>query len=55
MQTAPVSHSGDAADEAAGGDGAMHIYRIDPATRQLRHLEDVPKFVPLQRITALFG
>ncbi|MFJ3727884.1 phytase [Streptomyces sp. NPDC090045] len=29
-------------DEAAGGDGAMHIYRIDPATRQLKRLKDVP-------------
>ncbi|MGW7342295.1 phytase [Streptomyces sp. NPDC054854] len=29
-------------DEAAGGDDAMHVYRIDPATQQLRHLEDVP-------------
>ncbi|GGO58034.1 phytase [Streptomyces lasiicapitis] len=29
-------------DEAAGGDGAMHVYRIDPATRQLKHLKDVP-------------
>ncbi|MEI5102380.1 phytase [Streptomyces sp. PmtG] len=29
-------------DEAAGGDGALHVYRIDPATRQLRHLKDVP-------------
>ncbi|MGW3486071.1 phytase [Streptomyces sp. NPDC001054] len=28
-------------DEAEGGDGAMHIYRIDPATRQLTHLKDV--------------
>ncbi|WP_445269668.1 phytase [Streptomyces sp. DSM 41634] len=29
-------------DEAAGGNGAMHIYRIDPATRQLKRLADVP-------------
>ncbi|MFG3430381.1 phytase [Streptomyces californicus] len=29
-------------DEAAGGDGALHIYRIDPATRKLTHLKDVP-------------
>ncbi|MDD9380726.1 phytase [Streptomyces sp. ZAF1911] len=29
-------------DEAAGGNGAMHIYRIDPATRQLKRLKDVP-------------
>ncbi|MFJ3875901.1 phytase [Streptomyces sp. NPDC090077] len=29
-------------DEAAGGDGAMHVYRIDPATRQLTWLKDVP-------------
>ncbi|WP_370423392.1 phytase [Streptomyces sp. QH1-20] len=28
-------------DEAANGGGAMHIYRIDPATRKLRHLKDV--------------
>ncbi|MER5482049.1 phytase [Streptomyces sp. NPDC002812] len=29
-------------DEAAGGNGAMHIYRIDPVTRQLKRLKDVP-------------
>ncbi|WP_407835581.1 phytase [Streptomyces sp. DSM 116496] len=29
-------------DEASGGNGAMHIYRIDPATRQLKRLKDVP-------------
>ncbi|MEU9163430.1 phytase [Streptomyces sp. NPDC048424] len=29
-------------DEAADGSGAMHIYRIDPATRQLKRLKDVP-------------
>ncbi|MER6319826.1 phytase [Streptomyces sp. NPDC001581] len=29
-------------DEAADGNGAMHIYRIDPATRQLKRLKDVP-------------
>ncbi|RSS40569.1 phytase [Streptomyces sp. WAC08241] len=29
-------------DEAAGGDGALHVYRIDPATRKLTHLKDVP-------------
>ncbi|WP_327411960.1 phytase [Streptomyces sp. NBC_01233] len=29
-------------DEAAGGNGAMHVYRIDPATRQLKRLADVP-------------
>lgn len=29
-------------DEAAGGNGALHIYRIDPATRQLKRLKDVP-------------
>ncbi|WP_327356879.1 phytase [Streptomyces sp. NBC_01304] len=29
-------------DEAAGGNGAMHIYRIDAATRKLTHLKDVP-------------
>ncbi|MFE4257624.1 phytase [Streptomyces sp. NPDC056883] len=29
-------------DEAAGGNGAMHVYRIDPATRQLKRLKDVP-------------
>ncbi|MCS0639476.1 phytase [Streptomyces sp. LP05-1] len=29
-------------DEAAGGDGAMHVYRIDPATRKLTHLKDIP-------------
>ncbi|WP_329388822.1 phytase [Streptomyces sp. NBC_01351] len=29
-------------DEAAGGNGAMHIYRIDPVTRQLKWLKDVP-------------
>ncbi|MFD8972641.1 phytase [Streptomyces sp. NPDC059593] len=29
-------------DEAAGGNGAMHIYRIDPATRRLTWLDDVP-------------
>ncbi|MEU6439058.1 phytase [Streptomyces sp. NPDC047046] len=28
-------------DEAEDGDGAMHIYRIDPATRRLTHLKDV--------------
>ncbi|MBW5486226.1 phytase [Streptomyces bambusae] len=29
-------------DEAAGGSGAMHVYRIDPATRRLTRLKDVP-------------
>lgn len=29
-------------DEAAGGNGAMHVYRIDPATRRLKHLKDIP-------------
>ncbi|MFD9369468.1 phytase [Streptomyces sp. NPDC060020] len=29
-------------DEAADGNGAMHIYRIDPATRRLTWLKDVP-------------
>ncbi|MEU0740835.1 phytase [Streptomyces sp. NPDC006134] len=29
-------------DEAEGGDGALHVYRIDPSTRQLEHLADVP-------------
>ncbi|MEU4659996.1 phytase [Streptomyces sp. NPDC023723] len=29
-------------DEAADGDGAMHVYRIDAATRQLTHLADIP-------------
>lgn len=29
-------------DEAAGGNGAMHVYRIDPATRQLKRLRDIP-------------
>lgn len=29
-------------DEAAGGDGALHVYRVDPATRRLKHLKDVP-------------
>ncbi|MCX5192871.1 phytase [Streptomyces sp. NBC_00249] len=29
-------------DEAADGNGAMHVYRIDPATRQLKRLADVP-------------
>ncbi|MER5929036.1 phytase [Streptomyces sp. NPDC002054] len=29
-------------DEAAGGNGAMHVYRIDPATRQLKRLKDIP-------------
>ncbi|AYV26225.1 3-phytase precursor [Streptomyces sp. ADI95-16] len=29
-------------DEAASGNGAMHIYRIDPATRKLTWLKDVP-------------
>ncbi|WP_282793264.1 phytase [Streptomyces sp. CC224B] len=32
-------------DEAAGGDGALHVYRIDPATRRLKHLADVPTAV----------
>ncbi|MFD8577094.1 phytase [Streptomyces virginiae] len=29
-------------DEAADGNGAMHVYRIDPATRQLKRLRDIP-------------
>lgn len=29
-------------DEAEDGDGALHVYRIDPATRKLTHLKDVP-------------
>ncbi|MEU5808699.1 phytase [Streptomyces sp. NPDC047718] len=29
-------------DEAAGGNGAMHVYRIDPGTRKLTLLKDVP-------------
>ncbi|MET9638159.1 phytase [Streptomyces virginiae] len=29
-------------DEAAGGAGAMHVYRIDPTTRQLKRLRDIP-------------
>ncbi|MGP2439345.1 phytase [Streptomyces sp. JW3] len=29
-------------DEAEDGDGAMHVYRIDAATRQLTHLADIP-------------
>ncbi|MEV7170296.1 phytase [Streptomyces sp. NPDC093224] len=29
-------------DEATGGDGAMHVYRIDPGTRRLTWLADVP-------------
>ncbi|MFF8271565.1 phytase [Streptomyces sp. NPDC016562] len=29
-------------DEAADGNGALHVYRIDPATRKLTWLKDVP-------------
>ncbi|WKX69183.1 phytase [Streptomyces sp. XD-27] len=29
-------------DEAENGNGAMHIYRMDAATRKLKHLKDVP-------------
>jgi 3-phytase len=29
-------------DEAEDGDGALHVYRIDPATRKLTHLKDIP-------------
>ncbi|MFJ9935380.1 phytase [Streptomyces virginiae] len=29
-------------DEAADGNGALHVYRIDPATRQLKRLRDIP-------------
>ncbi|GGL61373.1 hypothetical protein GCM10010129_01160 [Streptomyces fumigatiscleroticus] len=29
-------------DEAEDGDGALHVYRIDPATRLLTHLADIP-------------
>ncbi|MEC4572527.1 phytase [Streptomyces virginiae] len=29
-------------DEAADGNGALHVYRIDPATRQVKRLRDIP-------------
>ncbi|MEV7460981.1 phytase [Streptomyces rubiginosohelvolus] len=29
-------------DEAANGDGAMHVYRINATSRQLQHLKDIP-------------